>query len=240
MKTILKIATLLAILFSLASCNGKEELFLVVDETPITVPAEGGQFSIVVNSNGTWTVAVEDATNHNWCSLTISNDTIIVNVDKNSDTLARSATVKITLGDLAKSVVVNQNPKSVFPREIPFESYTYYNFRPCSGLNFDRKVKIINSKEELQNHSVGCPEISFPDVDFSTHTLLLASGILHHQVLFLEIIYLKQHSAHEYTLNVEIMESGWTAPGEWVIMLVTEKISSNSSVNLNMNYITPW
>jgi len=116
MKKILKIKAVSAILLTLAgglaSCNEKEPApespFLIVDETPIAATAKAGTYQIAISSNGEWTAIVEDAENHEWCELTISGDTIVVNVAENPLFTTRSTTVKITLGSLAKSVVINQ------------------------------------------------------------------------------------------------------------------------------------
>ena len=84
--------------------------FLIVDETPITATAEAATCSIAVNSNNDWTAVVENA---DWCTLTNSTgggDAVItVRVAENTDYTPRSATVKITSGNLTKSVVINQN-----------------------------------------------------------------------------------------------------------------------------------
>ncbi|MCL2131621.1 MAG: BACON domain-containing protein [Lentimicrobiaceae bacterium] len=89
-----------------------EELFLIVDETPIMVTAAGGEYSIKVKSNVSWTATVEDAENQHWCILSnnsgTGDGTIIVNVAQNTDSLMRNAVVKITSGELMKSVIINQ------------------------------------------------------------------------------------------------------------------------------------
>ena len=110
MKT--KLTTLTAILLmsaiGLVSCEGEEKNkpFLTIDETPIIVTAEGGTYYIAVSSNGEWTTIVENS--ESWITLTTNNDTIVVDVDENTFFESRSATVKITLGSLTKSVVINQ------------------------------------------------------------------------------------------------------------------------------------
>jgi len=118
MKNKIKFITFSAILLMLTgsffSCNNKEqplEPFLTVDETPMIIEtAEAGTYSIPVSSNGTWTAVVENA---DWCILDKSsgnNDGVItVNVAENTRAIARSATIKITSGNLTKSVVINQN-----------------------------------------------------------------------------------------------------------------------------------
>jgi PBP1b-binding outer membrane lipoprotein LpoB len=82
MKHILKLTALSAILLFLAggatSCKDKEEdkeekekPFLTVDKTSITAPAEGGTFSIVVNSNGEWSFIVENVVDRMWCFVVL-------------------------------------------------------------------------------------------------------------------------------------------------------------------------
>jgi hypothetical protein len=119
MKTITKTTIFTAILLILTgffvSCDEKEnppEPFLTIDESPITATADAGTFFIEVSSNGAWTAVVEDAENNDWCTLTGASGSnegvIIVNIAKNPLYTTRSATVKIILGSLTKSVVVNQ------------------------------------------------------------------------------------------------------------------------------------
>jgi hypothetical protein len=84
----------------------KETPFLIVDETPIVATAESGTYYIAVSSNGEWAAVAE---NTEWIELTKkNNDTLVVNIEKNTDTVPRSATIKISLGSLEKSVAVNQ------------------------------------------------------------------------------------------------------------------------------------
>jgi hypothetical protein len=114
-KLTLKLTTLLlAFAAAFASCKDKEplptELFLIVDETPITVPAEGGTYTIAVSSNGVWTAVVEDAENHDWLTATKTNDsTITVNVNENSLFTTQSATVKVIMDTITKRVTINQD-----------------------------------------------------------------------------------------------------------------------------------
>ncbi|MDR0437335.1 MAG: BACON domain-containing protein [Bacteroidales bacterium] len=114
MKTnILKLTTfflLLTVFFT--SCEDKDKPFLTVDETPITVIVEGGEYSITVKSNRDWFAVIENAENVDWCTLNNNtgngDGTITVNISENTATTPRSATVKIASGSLMKSVVIIQ------------------------------------------------------------------------------------------------------------------------------------
>ena len=116
MKNVLIVTGLAAILLMLAgltaTCKKTPAPFLTVDETPIAVDVEGGEFTIEVESNGKWFAVVENAEITDWLTLndkTGSNNGIItVNIAENKDTLARHAVVKIMLDDLAKRVQFNQ------------------------------------------------------------------------------------------------------------------------------------
>jgi hypothetical protein len=84
--------------------------FLIVDETPITATAEGGTYTIIVNSDREWTVVVEDAENKPWCTLTKPNDsTIMVHIAENTLFTIRHAIIKITVENLTKSVAISQD-----------------------------------------------------------------------------------------------------------------------------------
>jgi len=95
----------------------KEDPFLIVDETPITVPAEGGKFSISVKSNTAWTV-VESGGNwgmsgNTWFRLNNKegngDDTVTINIFRNTFYTTRSVVITtIYAGDLTKSVVITQ------------------------------------------------------------------------------------------------------------------------------------
>ena len=114
MKKNLKLVAFSAILLMLAgnffSCGDKEKSFLTVDKTFITATAEAGTYSIAVNSNGAWTVVIENA---DWCILdnnTGNGDGILtLYIAENMLNTTRSATIKITSESLEKSVVVSQN-----------------------------------------------------------------------------------------------------------------------------------
>ena len=121
MKTILNLTALSAILLSLlaTSCKRPPAPFLIVDETPIFATAEAETHTIVVKSNGRWTAVVEDEKNLYWCALSSASGTndgqITVNITENTDTLARYAVVKITMGGLTKQVLFNQEKAGYVP-----------------------------------------------------------------------------------------------------------------------------
>ena len=101
-------------IIGLTSCE--EQPFLTIDEIPITAVA-AGTYTVAVSSNGEWTALVEDAVNNEWCMLTnasgTNDGTVTVHVAENTTPVPRNATVSITLGNLTKSVVINQDALSL-------------------------------------------------------------------------------------------------------------------------------
>jgi hypothetical protein len=89
-----------------------EEPFLTVDETPIDVAIAGGEHFIKVKSNVSWSATIEDTENKDWCTLSnnsgTGDGTITMRIALNTDSLMRNAVIKITSGELVKSVVINQ------------------------------------------------------------------------------------------------------------------------------------
>ena len=151
MKT--KITIILSIIMMFfSSCKEEDSSFLTVDETPITATAEAGIYSIAVSSNGEWTAVVENTANNEWCTLTnasgTNNGTVIINVAENTTPTPRSAIVKITLGSLTKSVVINQ-------AVVTYEIYENHDISACGVndplQNIDWLKKYCESLKERQD-----------------------------------------------------------------------------------------
>jgi hypothetical protein len=124
-----------------------------------------------------------------------------------------------------------------YPIETPFTEYllagtscqwpwkTYSNY-------FDTKIFVINSNDELKNY-ITCTDGSYPDVDFSKNSMLLAGGIASQLVQGIET-QLQQISANEYKLNVVIALSDAMQPERWDVALLTSKWSKRSDVELDL------
>ena len=131
------------IFYSCEEKNPTVEPFLTVDETPVTVKTVAGNYSIAVGCNGEWTAIVEDATNHDWCTLTNAsgngNGTITVNLAENTSPTVRTATVKITLDNSTKSVLFTQAAAEAYltvdetPISASAEAGTYSIAVGCNG-----------------------------------------------------------------------------------------------------------
>ena len=116
--------------------------------------------------------------------------------------------------------------------EIPFTEYSLADtYCHWENLNYDNNVIVINSETELENY-ITCTEGTFPEIDFSEHTLLLASGCTGYgiQDLFKKLFF----EENKYVLEIEITLNDATVVQGWKIALITDKLNDRSSVELNV------
>jgi len=126
------------------------------------------------------------------------------------------------------------NPEIEYPIDVSFTEYSLLD-TDCqwTNLSYNDKVLIISSTEELKKY-ISCTEGSFPAIDFSKHTLLLASGKTANSIYETTAKKLQQLAENNYQLEIETVLNSTTIPEEWCITLVVSKISENSSVGLNV------
>jgi hypothetical protein len=99
---------------------------------------------------------------------------------------------------------------------------------------WEGKLSIINNNEELENYLI-CTE-EYPVIDFSKHTLLLASGIAQTGGGHVgDIVFLK-NSGKLYTLKTTIYATGITCDaGYWCVAVLVPKITDEESrIELNV------
>jgi hypothetical protein len=108
MKNLLIAMTIIAAVF--AGCKDDEEPVLTVDSAAIEAPAGGGNKTIAVTSNVSWTVAVSAGAP--WCTVLFAvgegDGTVQVNIAENQSTASRTATITLSAGALTKAVTVTQ------------------------------------------------------------------------------------------------------------------------------------
>jgi hypothetical protein len=253
MKKILKFRTFSALLLTFAmffaSCEKKPQPFLTVDETPITAIAKAGTYIITVSSNGEWTAIVENANAHAWCTLSdasgSNNGTITVNIAENTLFVPRSATVKITLGNLTKFVVINQEQD--YPAEVSPTAYSLGRFYQCfwGSLLFppttDENPIIINSEADLQNYFPACGTGNYLAIDFSQHTLLIVSGRAGRAVNMdaVETFFFQNpENKSNYTLKITTIRlSTNSAPGVWIAAYLIPKLPQSVNITLDVEYL---
>ncbi|MDR2653648.1 MAG: hypothetical protein LBC68_15325 [Prevotellaceae bacterium] len=107
------------------------------------------------------------------------------------------------------------------------------------NLNYDNKVIIINSMQDLGNY-VNCRDGDLTEVDFSKNTLLLVSGINAGGVADVDATLLtKVAGKDEYVLDIIVYKNDAAIAGEnWQLAVLTPKISDAATVSLNKDEVT--
>ena len=106
----------------------------------------------------------------------------------------------------------------------------------CSVKHFENdKVFIINSIGDLKNNYISCSDDSYPVIDFSKHTLLLAKGTATNGIKSI-VKKLRQVSKNKYVLDVEVTLNDTCEVGVWQVAIITSKLNKKSNIELNVNY----
>lgn len=114
------------------------------------------------------------------------------------------------------------------------DAISKYSVIEISGqwTNFNNgQIITINSQNELENHYA---DTNYPDIDFSKHTLLLASGTTNNGISEKNAKQLLQHSKAKYELNVEITLNETTIVEEWTLALLTNKLDKECNIELRV------
>ena len=118
-------------------------------------------------------------------------------------------------------------------------SFTEYSLTGTScqwaNLSYDNKVIVINSSVALESYLTGTRS-SYPAIDFSKHSLLLASGTANNAVFGISAKDLQQLVNKDYELSIEIILNPAIVNGQWVFALFTDKLNGDKKVELNASY----
>ena len=131
------------------------------------------------------------------------------------------------------------DPPIVYPIEIPFTELKIPQWA-SGNIKFDNTVIIINNEDELKdNLYYSVVKQLYPEIDFSTHSLLVANGTNNLGIYEKEAKSLWQLSSDKYELNVELKQLPYAeVVDKWFIPLLVEKIDSNSTIKLNVTTST--
>ncbi|MCL2246651.1 MAG: hypothetical protein FWC10_10535 [Lentimicrobiaceae bacterium] len=126
----------------------------------------------------------------------------------------------------------NPEPDKEYPQNISFTEYSLAE-TSCQWVNlpYDDKVLMINSNEELENY-ISCAEDSYPKIDFSKHTLLLASGICKSGISNSVAEKLKQLELKHYELEIALIPNMLAVETPWKVTIIIDKIDANSMIDL--------
>ena len=124
-----------------------------------------------------------------------------------------------------------ENTLPNYPVKIPFTEYSLAGtFCQWTNLNYDDKIIVINSNKKLASY-INCLEGNYPEIDFSKHTLLLASGTTPNGIVEISNRLL-QLSANEYKLDIKILLNEAEVIGKWITVLIVNKLNEESDIEL--------
>jgi hypothetical protein len=118
--------------------------------------------------------------------------------------------------------------------EIPFTEYSLVG-TSCqwTNLGYDGKVITINSNAELEKY-ITCTDGTFPEIDFSKNTLLLASGKATSGIGKITPSFYR-NSDNKYTLNISILIGIAAIVQNWSISIVAPTLPDNAEIDFNIS-----
>jgi len=117
--------------------------------------------------------------------------------------------------------------------EIPIDIYSLAGTM-CELINiFPETIRIINSNEAFENN-ITCFEGTFPEIDFSNYTLLIARGNSPSSPSnLLSSSFFKNEGTREYVLKLTIHKGMLGMPSIWQYSFIVPKITDEEIVTLS-------
>ena len=126
-------------------------------------------------------------------------------------------------------------PEQNYPIKIEFTNFAWDgNHNLWTNLDYDGKVIIINSIEELQNYVNSLDDNDYADIDFSKYSLLLASGISDYGISDIKAKTFQQLAENHYELEIEITLNDVLECEQWLLAVIVDKLSADSKVDLKI------
>ena len=124
-----------------------------------------------------------------------------------------------------------ENTSQDYPVEIPFTEYSLAG-TSCqwNNLDYDDKLIVVNSNEVLKSY-ISCSDGNYLEIDFSKHTLLLASGTTPNGIVEISNRLL-QLSGNKYKMDIEVFLNITEMEGQWITALIINKLSEESDIEL--------
>ena len=127
--------------------------------------------------------------------------------------------------------------------EIPATKYAWKTLitgcKPNPTDYCDNSLVVVNDNEKWEYCFWGipftCMEEPFPDIDFSKHTLLLASGYST-AVLEKDFVFLKK-TMNEYILRVKIRSGVTLEVSSWSFCILVPKLDNDATVTLEVQKV---
>ena len=201
--------------------------------------------------------AINDVQSEGYTVVTTSGETLeleyscwVYFVEYDGETNGKYLIVKASNGNLLEINTKKDNGPGDLPEwrfvpiEIPFTDYPLSDtFCIWSNVEPDNTPTLImiNSYEVLDKY-ITCGEGSYPEVDFSKHTLLLTIGVNTQSLRPIVNVdkSLYQLSDNEYLLNIELklFSNGSSSNSRWISAIITHKLDVESIITVNITSIT--
>jgi len=141
---------------------------------------------------------------------------------------------------LLSTPILNRPPKQdEYPKDIAFTEYSL-DSTSCKWIRDPHEgarcgpeesyLIIINSTEELEKY-ITCESDSYPVIDFSKHTLLLARGVRCYYDK-LDSIGLQQFARQNYVMTVVFRISAAAATNPWQVSIIVNKLRTGCNIEL--------
>ena len=123
-------------------------------------------------------------------------------------------------------------------------SYTEYTLNTCEwdfswgSVKEEGNVIVVNSDEELSNlitHLVCEEGCSYPSMDFTKHSLVVAYGGCRNGITSINITNFVQTSATELALHIAITTNMTDEAPVWTKALIVDKLSEQSCIELDVD-----
>ena len=121
---------------------------------------------------------------------------------------------------------------------VPYMEYSLWGTQCEWQLpNENNNIIIVNSDEELARYIAFETGDSYPTVDFTKYTMIIANGGTPQGISDVIIDSFQQITEAEYNLNIRVLMTMTDAPELWVKALLVDKWDRLSTVNLNVEII---
>lgn len=137
------------------------------------------------------------------------------------------------------TVVVTKHPEDQNAElsDVPYLEYSLWGTRCEWQLPSDNSLIVVNNDEELSRYITSTSGESYPAIDFSRYTMIIAHGGTPQGIRQITIESLKQLSEVEYILNITVAMTMTDAPELWTKALLVDKWDKLCKVNLNVEII---
>ena len=121
---------------------------------------------------------------------------------------------------------------------VPYMEYSLWGTQCEWQLpNENNNIIIVNSDEELARYIASETGDSYPTVDFTKYTMIIANGGTPQGISDVIIDSFQQITEAEYNLNIRVLMTMTDAPELWAKALLVDKWDRPSTVNLNVEII---